>query len=1267
MGVVYEAVQQSLGRHVALKVLPWQELGDSSQLERFALEARSAARLHHSNIVPVFGVGEHDGTHYYAMQFIRGQGLDQVIAELRRLRNLPDTTSEPTGFAPPPATVAATVAHGLMTGRFDAPATVVVGTSAGPATSASRAAGTSSSSSSTASALIHAPETHHATERQYYRQVARIGLQVAEALGYAHGQGILHRDIKPSNLLVDTQGTVWITDFGLAKAEGSEGPTRTGDIVGTLRYMGPERFEGRSDPRSEVYALGATLYELLTLEPVFGEANRPKLIEKILHDPPAPPRKLDRHIPRDLETIVLKALAKEPHQRYSDAEAMAEDLRRFVEDRPIRARRVGPAEQLWRWSQRNPVVATLAGAVALLLFAVICGLWYGKEAANKAWMTESELRTEADRRAKRESEANALAAQRATEAEQARAVADRRAREAQAVTDFLVNDLLWTARPGKGRGMETTVGEALARADAAIGGRFAGQPLVEAAIRQTLGETYWELAQIAKSEHHYGAAAALRRKHLGPDAPETLLSEDRHVVALRQIGRRDEALKLGRDVIERERRIFGPEAPETLVTMSEIGELLYDGRPLEGRPYYRSLHEGLTRALGPEHIRTINALQWYARTFRDAGEYDRAEELYRQVLDLRLRTAGEVDKATFWTMDELLITLLLARKPEEAWPLAVRYWRAAIRGADLAGFDFLGSLQYLVRVTEATGDWGRVEALARAEVVALGREFGPDHIRAHYPRGLLVFSLAKTGRGGEAGALMADILRATPAQSPFHDEAWNLLGEVLIAIDDPGGRTAFLASLGDEIRARPRFEVVCRRAALARLERADFFGAAALSQAAPSRPDAPAHAATAFSLFWAGDRAGAAASYREAIRLSPDRGASEALFLRLALQGPWLHDPAAALLLRDSAPADGALAEYQRALLMLALGRDDAAYRRAARALFDLHEKQADVGGAFTAARAAALAPEPPVDPSRLVALAERGAADRRPWAPYMMGLALHRAGRYEEAIQQLTRSIEADPNWSAALLNWPVLAMAHHRLGHADEASRWLARAERARTRAMSGTWWDAVEFWHLRREARALILGHSAGAGPEETLVEPVATIQFASRTGRLAQLAPDLEAADASDPAVALAKNNAAWALVAEPSAPRDAVALGLRLARSSVAAGPRSSNRNTLGVALLRAGELEAAIAELEASDRFDTMIPGSAWNGFFLAMAHHRLGHAKEAADYLDRSAAWMKSHAPDNPELHRFRTEAEAVVRFDPIFPADPFRKWERVDGMTRP
>ena len=121
--------------------------------------------------------------------------------------------------------------------------------------------------------------------------MARLGIQVAEALAHAHAQGVLHRDIKPSNLLLDVDGHVWVTDFGLAKVEGAEGPTRTGDIIGTLRYMGPERFDGWSDRRSDIYGLGVTLYEMLTLRPAFDAGTRLKLIEQVIHDPPPAPRR----------------------------------------------------------------------------------------------------------------------------------------------------------------------------------------------------------------------------------------------------------------------------------------------------------------------------------------------------------------------------------------------------------------------------------------------------------------------------------------------------------------------------------------------------------------------------------------------------------------------------------------------------------------------------------------------------------------------------------------------------------------------------------------------------------------------------------------------------------------------------------------------------------------------------------------------------------------------------------------------------------------
>jgi WD40 repeat protein/serine/threonine protein kinase len=374
MGVVYEAQQLSLGRHVAIKVLPSHALLDPRHLGRFQREARSAAKLHHTNIVPVFGVGEQDGLHYYVMQFIPGLGLDLVLEELRRLRQPQEKPVPTMGIAPGrPTNVhrdisALGVARGLLTGEFlpggecqppESPLPPGANVPRAPETSATIC-------------LPGQKETSALSEsgRQYWQSVARVGMQVADALAYAAGQGVLHRDIKPSNLLLDDTGNVWVTDFGLAKADtDGDNLTHTGDVIGTLRYMAPERFNGQGDVRSDIYSLGLTLYEMLALRPAFGESDRNKLVKQVMHDEPVRPRKVNPAVPRDLETVVLKAIARDPAHRYQTPAAMTDDLKRFVEDRPVKARRVSEAERLWRWCRRNPAVAVLAAVVFLTLLA----------------------------------------------------------------------------------------------------------------------------------------------------------------------------------------------------------------------------------------------------------------------------------------------------------------------------------------------------------------------------------------------------------------------------------------------------------------------------------------------------------------------------------------------------------------------------------------------------------------------------------------------------------------------------------------------------------------------------------------------------------------------------------------------------------------------------------------------------------------------------------------------------------------------------------
>ncbi len=804
MGVVYEAVQRSLGRHVALKVLPWSAMGASSQLERFQFEARSAAKLHHTNIVPVFGVGEAEGMHYYAMQFIHGPGLDTIIDELRRVR---DGKPAPGGEATVAPTIAATVARELLGDPVAATEdeTVCAGESEG--TSAGSAARSGSGSADGRSALTSHSELAGTHNRRYYRQAARLALQVAEGLVYAHGQGVLHRDIKPANLLVDTQGTVWITDFGLAKADGSDGPTRTGDVLGTLRYMAPERFEGGSDRRSDVYALGATLYELLTLQPIFGDINRAKLLDRIQHEPPAPPRRLDRRIPRDLETIVLKALAKEPAQRYRDAEAMAADLRRFIDDRPILTRRVSTTEQVWRWCRRNPMVA---GLLALVLALLVGGTVAGGLAAHHfraLAQSESLARGRADSLVETERQANELATRRAAEAQAARAQADAKAREAQAVADFLVMDLIGAAATGKGRGTQMTVGEALARADAAIDTRFADQPVLAATIHLQMGHTYIALTDAAKSLVHFRAASELRARHLGPDARETLAARQMAALALRETGNREEARTILEDVLERQRRALGPEDLDTLETMAQIGGYLFPNNNDRAPQYYRELHEILSRVVGPEDVHTINALHMYALTMMHQGNHAGAEATIRQALALRLRTRGEVDAATFWTMADLVTMLIKARRCDAAWLDVDRFWTVMARHVNPDHVKLKQTTESLLTIAAVTSNWARAEAFFDRQARALAADLGPGNIRTLHAQALLARTLAEQGHSDEARAMAGEVPDA--ALECEAEAGVEVVFERAIAtINRAGGAGSGAGEITRKLRARAQQRVV---------------------------------------------------------------------------------------------------------------------------------------------------------------------------------------------------------------------------------------------------------------------------------------------------------------------------------------------------------------------------------------------------------------------------------------------------------------------------
>ncbi len=404
MGTVYEARHLLLDRLVALKVLSGPSVRLEQARRRFLREARTAANLHHTNIVPIFDVGEADGVCYYAMQLIHGDPLDDVIDALRAAEQLRSQRTRSIG---------------------DAQSLSDVEEDASPVADPEKRR-------SVLTRLKAFPDLLAGIQTTaYYRAIAQLIAQVARALDYAHRRGVIHRDIKPSNLLLDPQGILWISDFGLAlRTEGFQfdsNHSAARDLVGTPQYMSPEQVlpKGRTlDHRVDIYSLGATLYELATLRPMIDGPNTLSILAAIVSERPPAPREVNPFVPRDLDAIIRKATAKDPDQRYRSAAEFAEDLERFARWEPTVARPLGPAGRLVRWCRRQPLLATVIAA-AIVSVTTVAAVAY--------------------RRVERERD-QAVAAQRA--AERAAETAEQERRRAQ--------DRLWQALYQQARATRAT-------------------------------------------------------------------------------------------------------------------------------------------------------------------------------------------------------------------------------------------------------------------------------------------------------------------------------------------------------------------------------------------------------------------------------------------------------------------------------------------------------------------------------------------------------------------------------------------------------------------------------------------------------------------------------------------------------------------------------------------------------------------------------------------------------------------------------------------
>ncbi|MBI4718008.1 MAG: protein kinase [Planctomycetes bacterium] len=357
MGIVYRAVQTKLSRTVALKVLPAiVGTANPQAVSRFRREATAAARLHHTNIIPIYDFGESSDAYYYAMELITGEPLNVLIGRYAAHHAASAAPTQLTQWLHPEDEVPSGGTHG----------------EAVPAPSME--------DSTTVREARAAPQA-----RAYYHLVARWMADAADALHYAHAQGIIHRDIKPANLILSHDGRIMIADFGLAKSSSEESVTVTGALLGTLRYLSPEQAMARRvkvDHRTDVYSLGATMYELLSFQPAFPGTDDKAILSAILTRDPMPIRRLAPYVPRELETICMKAMEKSADVRYDSGRAMADDLRRYVNDLPIAAKRPGPLARAYKFVRRHkaPVLATSA----LLALAATSGFLVRAEARRSA-------------------------------------------------------------------------------------------------------------------------------------------------------------------------------------------------------------------------------------------------------------------------------------------------------------------------------------------------------------------------------------------------------------------------------------------------------------------------------------------------------------------------------------------------------------------------------------------------------------------------------------------------------------------------------------------------------------------------------------------------------------------------------------------------------------------------------------------------------------------------------------------------------------------
>lgn len=650
-GVVYEAEQVPLGRSVALKVLTAAAELDRRAARRFELEAQVAGLLDHPRIVPVYAVGASGPTPYIAMRMIDGCSLAALVDDLRG-ESGPSSLAESdtSGTTPPP--------RSPRSGAFA-------------------------------------------------REVARIGAQAAEALGYAHERGVTHRDIKPANLLLDGDGQLWVADFGMAAVRGDAGLTATGDLLGTVRYMSPEQATGRRaevDHRTDIYSLGVTLYELLAVRPAVGGSDRQEILRRVVEEEPTPLRRLNPTVPVDLATVIAKAMAKSPAGRYATAQDLAEDLGRFLTGRPVAARPVGPTTRAWRWCRRNRPQAAL---VASLLAGLVGVAWGWAEAERRGRLLKiaaAEARKEAAR--------------------------------------FAAIDRLVVARA---RGEPATVPVA--------------DPEAEVTALLAIGKLYDGIGEYAKAEAHLRSALAILDRRADAPTPERLRVEARLGLTLGHLGRLDEAEPLLRGAYERARARPTTDPQGSLLATAAYAEYQTRREQFgEAERLIRICCDESRAAQPPDVVATLTFESRLADVLGKQKRYPEAAATYRHIL-------GEAGRASIPDDQILLVTMVnLAQVEAELGEVeaAEGHFREAI-GRSLRSFgpnhDLTLMARYnLAEVLQKTGRHGEAEPAFMDALAAFRARHGPEHPLTLNLEKEVAAYVFNRGRTDEAEALLRSCL-----------------------------------------------------------------------------------------------------------------------------------------------------------------------------------------------------------------------------------------------------------------------------------------------------------------------------------------------------------------------------------------------------------------------------------------------------------------------------------------------------------------------------